>query len=191
MYHLVVSVCLGFMYGMEEVVGAVLGVLVLVGLAVETGLFYFRPRNFGEFKDFFINSKENRNFMMNFYIIIIIFRFVLILCMCALNESPACVYTSIAISLLQIIVLCVIRPYISNIRPIFNSIVVLLIFIVYAIYRLSITDDSFWITTYLPFILIIILYVVVIVNVIFMLKYLLIECKRRKDKKFVKKQLQI
>lgn len=85
MYHLVVSVCLGFMYGMEEVAGAVLGVLVLVGLAAETGLFYFRPRNFGEFKDFFISSRENRNFTMNFYIIIIIFRFVLILCMCALN----------------------------------------------------------------------------------------------------------
>lgn len=47
MYHLVVSVCLGFMYGMEQVVGPVLGMVVLVGLAVETWLFYFRPLNFG------------------------------------------------------------------------------------------------------------------------------------------------
>lgn len=128
--------------------------------------------------------------MLNFYIIIIIFRLALIVCMCALNEYPECVYTSIAISLLQVIVLGVIRPYLSNIRPIFNSIMVLLIFIVYAIYRLSITDDSSWITTYLPFILVILLYIAVIVNAIFMVKHLLTECRRNTDQRYAKKQVE-
>ena len=54
-----------------------------------------------------------------------------------------------------------------------NSLVILGILIIYSIYRLSITDEAEWITTYLPLILICILFVTVLVNVVLMIRYTL------------------
>ena len=61
-----------------------------------------------------------------------------------------------------------------------NSIVILITVIIYSIYRLSITDNTEWITTYLPIILISILFITIIINVILMIRYMMIECKSKK-----------
>lgn len=127
------------MYGVDTAFGIVLGVITLLGLAVYCPLLYFHPLNFGDYKFFF---EKTHKLKINYYIVVIIFRFLIPIAICTLNESSACVYFALSICLLQAFCLCIIRPYKSNFRPIMNSIVILITVVFYAIYRLSITDES-------------------------------------------------
>lgn len=136
-FHLITSICLGCMYGVDTAFGIVVGMVTLVVLTIYCPLLYYSPLNFGEYKSFF---QKTHKLKINYYIIAIIFRFIIPIGICALNESSACVYFTLSICLLQVLCLCIIRPYKSNFRPILNSIVILLIMVFYGIYRLSITD---------------------------------------------------
>lgn len=59
----------------------------------------------------------------------------------------------------------------------------ILIAIIYTIYRVSITNEAEWITTYLPIILLSVLFAAVVFNLIFMILYLRRKCKKGDEKK--------
>ena len=127
------------MYGIDTAFGIVLGIAMLTGLAILSVLLYFRPLNFGEYKDFF---ERDNMLKYNYYIVVVVIRLLLGIGISALNESNACLYMTLSICLIQLILVLVIRPYARNIRPVLNSFVMLFTVTVYAVYRLSITDDA-------------------------------------------------
>ena len=63
-----------------------------------------------------------------------------------------------------------------------NSIVILLTVVLYSLYRLSITDNTAWLTTYLPLFFISILFVTVVVNCVLMVIQLMKICRDEKEK---------
>lgn len=81
-YHLTVSIVLAFLYGIAQMFGMVLGILLSIGLIVLAVLLVKKPANFGEYKEFFYNKSKLRE---NFYVIVIGLRILLAIGIPALN----------------------------------------------------------------------------------------------------------
>lgn len=175
--HLVVCIAIGIKYGMDQIYGVAIGGVLLVGLIAMTVLFWRRPKHFGEYKSYF----DKTALKSNFYIVLIIFRFVLAVGLGMFNSNIAGITIAIAAVGLQLLCLVVFRPYVHNIRPILNSIVMLFTLAIYLNYRTHIVDETQWITSYLPLFLLIALLVCVIGNILMIIRDLF--CERKGDEK--------
>ena len=162
------------MYG-SQIGGIIGGGILICVLAIFCGLLWKRPLHFGDYKQFFVKSKCLE---YNFYLIVIIWRCIFISGIVVFNESDACGYYAITLSAFYMIILAILRPYSDNIRPIVNSVLLVIICIIYTIYRTVFVDEVESIMTYLPIILVSVLYGAVIFNLIYMLLYTKKKCSQ-------------
>lgn len=79
---------------------------------------------------------------------------------------------------LQLLCLIIFRPYINNIRPILNTVMMLFTLAIYLNYRTHIVDEIQWITSYLPLFLLIGLLVCVVGNILMMVRNLFCDKKQ-------------
>lgn len=165
--HLLVSLCIGIKYGMEQIYGLVLGGLALLLLLAMGILFCCRPKNWGEYKSFF---HDTHRFRSNFYLLIILIRCIIGISIAAFSDSIMGISVAIGAILLEIIVIAIFRPYKHNIRPIMNGIVIVGVLAIYVNYKYKIVDETEWITTYIPVFLLILLLVCVIINILLMIR---------------------
>jgi hypothetical protein len=49
-FQLIFSIILGFKYGMNQVAGVIIGIIILIGIIALGVIFLCRPKNFGEYK---------------------------------------------------------------------------------------------------------------------------------------------
>lgn len=174
--HLCASLYLCFKYGSEQIYGIVIGVALCTLIAVLTVLLVKRPNNFGEYKTFF---HSNSVYKSNFYVAIVVFRFLIVLSLCIFNHSLIGQVLAIATLGIEILFLLIFKPYVSNLRPILNSLVIVATLAVYLGYRCRIIDETEWMTTNVPLLLLIILLLCVIGNILMMIRYKL--CDPAKD----------
>lgn len=134
--HLFASICIAIKYGIDQVYGIAIGGIV-VGLIVAEGiLFIIKPKNFGDYKKFFYNQNHKHNF----YIIVLLFRFILTAGITALSQTITGLCIGIGVLSLEIIILIIFKPYKANLRPILNAGVVVLTLAVYLSYKIKIID---------------------------------------------------
>lgn len=126
-----------------------------------------RPKNFGDYKNFF----HSRCFHSNFYVFVIASRFVVGACIPGFTENIFGICIAIGVIGFEMLILLIFRPYKNNIRPFFNSSVIIITLGVYLAYKIKIIDEALWITTYIPLFLILILLACVIVNILLLIRH--------------------
>jgi high-affinity K+ transport system ATPase subunit B len=107
---------------------------------------------------------------MNHYITVVIWRIALALDLIMLSNNKACGFAAIGITAVYLILLIVMRPYLKNVRPILNVVVVLAILAIESVYKMNFySQDAQFMTSYLPLFVVVLLLVLLLANVIFMI----------------------
>ena len=117
-----------------------------MGLVVLTILFVVRPENFGEYKQCFEDTKIGQNF----YVIEVIIRFCIGFSIILPQDPTVSVCLVLGFLILQLLLKIILRPYITNVRPILNSLVMIVIFSIFTVYGLKLSENAEWMTTNLP-----------------------------------------
>lgn len=167
--HLCASIYIGLKYGVEQIYGIVIGIMLCIVIAVLTLLLVKRPNNFGEYKSFFQNSV----YKSNFYVVVVVFRFLIVLGLCLFNHSQVGQILGIVVIGVEIVILIIFKPYLYNARPILNCVVMVATLAVYLGYRCRIIDETEWMTTYVPLLLLVTLFLCVVANILMMVRHLL------------------
>ena len=94
------------------------------------------------------------------------------------NSNMTGITIAISAMGLQLLCLIIFRPYINNIRPILNTVMMLFTLAIYLNYRTHIVDETQWITSYLPLFLLIGLLVCVVGNIFMMVRNLFCDKKQ-------------
>ena len=121
-FHFTISFGIDLFYG-TSMIGKVVGGLFFAGLICLIVLLYKRPLNFGEFKSYFERSPLH----LSHYTFVVIFRISLALDLIILSSNNACGFVALGITFCYTLFLIISRPYLKNIRPILNMVVVLAI----------------------------------------------------------------
>ncbi len=117
----------------------------------------------------------------------VFFRLFLALDLIILSSNKACGFVAIGIAGLYTLFLIISRPYIKNVRPIINMVVILMILAIESVYKLNFySSDAQFMTSYLPLFIVIALLVLLFINVIFMILEIREKYKKNQIDKYQK-----
>ena len=123
-------------FGKEKVLGIFLGLFILLLILIWVYSFIKYPERFGEYKTFF----KIDLFGLNFYALVMFYRLTLSFSMIIFNQFILSSILTLVINILWAILLICKTPYIKNVRPISNSLVVIVISVFY-LYARILTDS--------------------------------------------------
>lgn len=107
--------------------------------------------------------------------IVFLYRTLIAAAIIFISDMSICGFVATGISVLYLAILVIVRPYLKNIRPILNALVIGFILTTQTVYRLNANmAQAPWITTYLPIIILSLLGLVLIYNIFFMIMHILI-----------------
>jgi hypothetical protein len=115
--HLAVTLCISLAYDGQKMVGMAFGGLVYLAIAAYLLLLFCSSKNFGEYKSYFKPGGVSQNW----YVAVILLRSVMGFALGFMWEQPMCAYVVLGVAGVWMVAGAVVRPYISNVRPIVNS----------------------------------------------------------------------
>lgn len=120
------------------------------------------------------------------YLIVFFFRTVLAVIIGNFGEYTIAMYSTISLATIFAIFEVIVRPYISNVRPIVNSFFLILIFGTYTYAKINQnSDEATFSTSYLSIFLIGLLFMALIFNIVCMIMYKASKCKEMNEQKIV------
>lgn len=166
--HLGVSLCIAYKYDSQNIMGLALGFLLYLCLLTLLVLLARAANNFGEYKFFF----RKGTIPQNWYIVVGSFRVVLGLVVGLLWDSNYCGYVLVGVVLFWAALGIIVRPYVSNVRPIVNSILLLAVVGIYCLCAATKdSEDVTFLTSYVPLILLGVLALALAFNLICIIVY--------------------
>lgn len=112
--------------------------------------------------------------------IVVLFRIFLALDLIILSSNRLCGFLATGLAGLYVLFLIITRPYLKNLRPILNMIVMIGILAVESVYKINFNSaEAQFLTSYLPLFIVGVLLLLLLANVIFMI----LEVRERFQKK--------
>lgn len=181
--HLNVSISLGVNYSNNIITTFVFGGIIEVLLIIQLFLYIKKPKNFGEYTQFF----NATNIDQKWYLFVFFYRTIISFIIVFLGSSMFGVYIALALSLISLIAQLVKKPYLHNIRPAVNCIFVFSILTIFTISKLFQDSSSTSIyTSYTPFMLLAILFLALIFNAVCMAIHFFRKCGKKRGKENAK-----
>lgn len=116
----------------------------------------------------------------NYYILVILLRLVVGFSIILPDSPTVSVCLVLAFNVFSLLINIIIRPYRSNIRPILNSLILVMVFSIYSVYGLNLVDNPQWSTTNLPIFLYAGLGLCLISTIVFLTIHVYQICKHKK-----------
>ena len=173
--HLTISICLSLMYDDMKAAGVVFGGLLQIAILVYLVLLVKKGKNFGEYKSFFHQGAIKSNW----YIVVLIFRTLIGLLIGYFWSKEFCSYAVLSLAGVWMILGVIVRPYVSNVRPIVNTVFVFTILglFMYADVNKDSNNVTFM-TSYLPLWIIGVLILALIFNLVCLIVFKCQSCKK-------------